>query len=223
MPSLGNGNRKFQLPAFDFKFGSLTEGTDIPPPPPSPKQDKPREQPKASQPPAKNTSMPSITTNGTNKSPETATSNGLKWQAEEVPLPSSPSSSIAGQGSIRRLFSRNRLDSVYANGEPKAEAGMAHLNKPDSRPDSRSNASIATDKQSKRASGFFRRFRGSDGKVVVPADVKPAVASHPAVVSQPTSQGPPPPKLPEFRSLGSKVDLGDDGGSLGDDLFKNIK
>ncbi|KUI62629.1 hypothetical protein VP1G_09749 [Cytospora mali] len=217
MPSLGNGNRKFQLPALDFKFGSLTEGTDIPPPPPSPKQE-PREKAKAPQPPSQKPSIPSITTNGTQKSPETATSNGLKHPADEVPLPASPSSSTAGQGSIRRLLSRNRLDSVYANGDIKAgDGGMLHLNKPDSRPGTGSNASFATDKQSKRASGFFRRFRTSDGKVVVPADVRPSVASP----TRPT--GPPPPMIPEFKSLGSKVDLGDDGGSLGDDLFKNIK
>ncbi|ROW10204.1 hypothetical protein VMCG_02108 [Cytospora schulzeri] len=213
MPSLGNG-RKFQLPALDFKFGSLTEGTDIPPPLPSPKQEEPREKPKAPQSSSKNGNVPSITTNGTKKSPETATSNGLKHPAEDVPLPSSPSSSTAGQGSIRRLLSRNRLDSVYANGNYKADL---QLNKPDSRPGTASNASFATDKQSKRASGFFHRFRGSNGKVVVPADVRPAAAS-------PTrTTGPPPPMIPDFKSLGSKVDLGDDKGSLGDDLFKNIK
>lgn len=218
MPSLGNG-RKFQLPALDFKFGSLTEGTDIPPPLPSPKEEEPREKTKAPQSSTKNGSAPSLTTNGTQKSPETPTGNGLKRHAEDVPLPSSPGSSTAGQGSVRRLLSRNRLDSVYANGDSEADL---HLNKPDSRPGTASNASnasfvTATDKQSKRASGFFHRFRSSNGKVVVPADVRPAAAS-------PTrTTGPPPPKLPEFKSLGSKVDLGDDKGSLGDDLFKNIK
>ena len=29
--------KKFELPALKFNFESLTEGTDIPPPPPSPK------------------------------------------------------------------------------------------------------------------------------------------------------------------------------------------
>ncbi|ROW13751.1 hypothetical protein VPNG_03499 [Cytospora leucostoma] len=216
MPSFGKSNSKFQLPALDFKFGSLTEGTDIPPPPPSPKQ-KPREKTEAPQPTPKNAEVPSITTNGTQKSPITATSNGLKKPAEEVPLPVSRSSSNAGQGSIRRLLSRNRLDSAYANGSSTVgDSGNHHHNVQDSRPASRSNVSVATEKQSKRASGFFRRFRSSDGKVVVPADVRPVVAS------PPRTTGPPPPRIPEFKALGAKVDL-DDEGSLGDDLFKNIK
>ncbi|ROV96728.1 hypothetical protein VSDG_05591 [Cytospora chrysosperma] len=217
MPSLGNG-RKFQLPALDFKFGSLTEGTDIPPPLPSPKEEEPREKPKAPQSSSNDANVPSITTNGTQKPPETATSNGLKRPAEDVPLPSSPSSSTAGQGSVRRLLSRNRLDTAFANGITKADL---QLNKSNSRPGTGSNASIATDKQSKRASGFFHRFRSSNGKVVVPADVKPDV--RPVVASPTRTTGPPPPMIPEFKSLGSKVDLGDDKGSLGDDLFKNIK
>lgn len=202
MPSLGNG-RKFQLPALDFKFGSLTEGTDIPPPLPSPKEEEPREKTKAPQSSSNDANVPSITTNGSQKPPETATSNGLKRPAEDVPLPSSPSSSTAGQGSVRHL----------------------QLNKSNSRPGTGSNASIATDKQSKRASGFFHRFRSSNGKVVVPADVKPDVKPdvRPVVASPTRTTGPPPPMIPEFKSLGSKVDLGDDKGSLGDDLFKNIK
>lgn len=221
MPSYGKSNSKFQLPAFDFKFGSLTEGTDIPPPPPSPKQE-PRENTEAPQPTPKIAQVPSITTNGTQKSPVTATSNGLKKPAEEVPLPVSPSSSHAGQGSIRRLLSRNRLDSAYANGHSTVgDSGNHYHNMQDSRPASGSNVSVVTEKKSKRASGFFRRFRSSDGKVVVPADVRPVVAS-PVVASPPRTTGPPPPRIPEFQALGAKVDL-DDEGSLGDDLFKNIK
>lgn len=93
------------------------------------------------------------------------------------------------------------------------------------RPVSQSNASIATDGQPKRASGWFRRLRGSDGlesrrtsKIFVSSE-----NTKPLPISAPKVSGPPPPMIPEFKSLGSKVDLGDDGGSLGSDLFKDIK
>lgn len=94
------------------------------------------------------------------------------------------------------------------------------------RPVSQSNASIATNGQPKRASGWFRRLRGSDGveskrtsRIFIPSEsTKPLTTP-----TAPKASGPPPPKLPEFKSLGSKVDLGDDGGSLGSDLFKDIK
>ncbi|GAP90184.2 hypothetical protein SAMD00023353_4200260 [Rosellinia necatrix] len=39
--------KRFELPALDLKFGSLTDGTDIPPPLPSPKEEMPPPQPKA--------------------------------------------------------------------------------------------------------------------------------------------------------------------------------
>lgn len=93
------------------------------------------------------------------------------------------------------------------------------------RPTSQSNASIATDGQPKRTSGWFRRLRGSDG-VESKRSSKFFVSSEntrpvPSTVQK--FNGPPPPMIPEFKSLGSKVDLGDDGGSLGSDLFKDIK
>ncbi|KAI2605472.1 uncharacterized protein GGS25DRAFT_505215, partial [Hypoxylon fragiforme] len=37
----GTAGKRFELPALEFKFGSLTDGTDIPPPLPSPKEEVP--------------------------------------------------------------------------------------------------------------------------------------------------------------------------------------
>lgn len=221
MPTLANGNgsanrsTKFQLPALDFKFGSLTEGTNIPPPLPSPIEEEPPEHPRSTQLPADSTARPTSTTNGTQTTPE-ALRNGLKRSADAA-VPGSPSSS-KGPASIRRLFSRNRLnEALHANGDPTLVESMVP------RPISQSNASIATDRQSKRSSGWFRRLRGSDGldsrrssrMFVSSENTKPS-----ATVLR--SNGPPPPMIPEFKALGSKVDLSDDAGSLGADLFKNI-
>lgn len=227
MPSLANGTAngtatrspRFQLPALDFKFGSLTEGTNIPPPLPSPIEEEPSELPKTIQ-SADITAKEGTATNGTQTSPE-AHRNGVKRSAADVVLPSSPTSSKA-PASIRRLFSRNQMNvAFHANQDYATGEALSP------RPISQSNASIATDRQSKRTSGWFRRLRGSDGqdsrrtsKVFFNNETaKPAAPVH--VV--PVHSGPPPPKIPEFKALGSKVDLGDDGGSLGSDLFKDIK
>ncbi|POS78121.1 hypothetical protein DHEL01_v203475 [Diaporthe helianthi] len=223
MPSLING--KFQLPALNLKFGSLTEGTDIPPPLPSPTEE---EKPETPKPAAADDTKSSTATNGTQTSPAVPNANGAKRSAEVVPLPGSPTSIRTGQGSIRRLLSRNRLDSAFANGDTAiGDAGVQALKRPDSRPTSRSNASVTTEKQSKRASGFFRRFRSSHDAA---DNTRPSRLStsneneneRPAI-SSPKSRGPPPPMIPEFKALGSKVDLDGEQGSLGDDLFKNIK
>ncbi|KAF3765135.1 hypothetical protein M406DRAFT_352079 [Cryphonectria parasitica EP155] len=208
MPSLAGGNgaakpatSKFQLPALDLKFGSLTEGTDIPPPLPSPIQEEAPELPKAAQPAVNSaTHHPTIASNATQTTPEVQ-SNGLTRSAEQQP-PASPTSTKAPP-SIR-------LDGAIP------------------RPPSQSNASIATDKQSKRSSGWFRRLRGSDSldirrssRIFISGDgPKPATPTTPTT---PRFTGPPPPKIPEFKALGSKVDISDDAGSLGSDLFKDIK
>ncbi|CAN8100732.1 unnamed protein product [Discula destructiva] len=187
MPSLTESTgTKFQLPALDLKFGSLTEGTDIPPPPPSPKHEDLQPTPVAEL--AKFTAI----NNGTQTTPEVQR-NGLKSPVDQPP-----------------------------SGSPLLSKGEHMF----PRPVSQSNASIATDGQPKRASAWFRRLRGSDGLESRRSSkifVSPAENTKPLPATMPKVSGPPPPMIPEFKSLGSKVDLGDDGGSLGSDLFKDIK
>lgn len=197
MPSL----TKFQLPALDLKFGSLTEGTDIPPPPPSPKEEDPSASAQQQQQQQSVGNKSSATNNGTQTTPDVQR-NGINSAA-------TPLSPKGRAPSIRRLFSRNKLSEAYhANAAPITGDSMFP------RPVSQSNASIATDGQPKRSSGWFRRLRGSDGiesrrssKFFSSENTKPISS---------TAQKPPP-MIPEIK--------GDDGGSLGSlgsDLFKDI-
>ncbi|KAK3695036.1 hypothetical protein B0T22DRAFT_374002 [Podospora appendiculata] len=215
-------SKRFELPVLDFKFASLTDGTDIPPPVPEAAVPTPPETPKAED--EKRAGQPkSITTNGKSdlSSPKTsgsiASPGGTKRPADDGP--SSPTLS-SRPGSIRRLFSRNLLHNAYANGEEVAaipEAGTR------SRPPSRSTTAPSELKKQKRSSGWFSRFRSSDSASTKRSST-PLSPTNPTIMEEkkPVVKGPPPPMIPELSELKSKVDVKDDGG-FGDDLFKDIK
>ncbi|KAK2030277.1 hypothetical protein LX32DRAFT_331259 [Colletotrichum zoysiae] len=202
MPSTTGASKRFELPKLDFKFGSLTDGTNIPPPLPSPVQE------------ANNGHAVAVP-----GSP--ATTNGTKGFSEDTPL--SPALS-SRQGSIRRLFSRTLLNQAYAEGENHGG--------PPSRPMSRSAGSIADEKKPKRTSGWFKRLRSSESSppqrrssiVYEHPNISETSSSHTPSKLQdpPVAPGPPPPMIPELSALQAKVGLMD-GGSLGEDMFKNIK
>ncbi|KAI1141124.1 hypothetical protein F5Y05DRAFT_299699 [Hypoxylon sp. FL0543] len=197
-------SKRFELPALEFKFGSLTDGTDIPPPPPSPKEEVP--------PPPK-TPIPDKVekkeeTNGTanghgtspNKPsvPAVSANVGIKRPLEDGPASPTPSS----RGSLRRLLSRTLLNNAYD------EQGSI-ISQVTSRPPSRSTSTITDEKKSKRSSGWFKRLRTHD--------TSNKRASQ--IFEEPkTPRGPPPPMIPELSALQTKVDT-----HLGDDLFKEIK
>ncbi|KAK5662880.1 hypothetical protein OQA88_6291 [Cercophora sp. LCS_1] len=198
--------KRFELPALEFKFASLTDGTDIPPPIPSPIRE---EAPVLRKTPSGAVNQEAqnghLTANGSldpssPKSSISKTSTGaLKRPAEDSP--SSPTLSTR-PGSIRRLFSRNLLNNAYANGED-GEGG---------RPPSRAATSIADSKKTKRSSGWFGRFRSDNKRASM-------------VLPSPTEKrdmGPPPPMIPELSEIKSKLDIKEDTG-FSDDLFKNIK
>ncbi|KAM7192374.1 hypothetical protein V8F33_008387 [Rhypophila sp. PSN 637] len=200
--------KRFELPALEFKFGSLTEGTDIPPPLPSPIEPSvptPPETPKDGKLTAANGKTDATSPKSTGSNPTA----GTKRPAEDNP--SSPTLS-SRPGSIRRLFSRNLLNNAYANGEENGTDGEH------ARPASRSAASIADPKNAKRSSGWFSRFRSNDSST--------KRASTPLSPTSPTEDrkpmGPPPPMIPELNELKSKIDHEQDL-SFGNDLFKNIK
>ncbi|KAK1448155.1 hypothetical protein CCUS01_11899 [Colletotrichum cuscutae] len=232
MPSAGS--KRFELPKLDFKFGSLTEGTNIPPPLPSPVQEVPTppQTPRVSETKDSGSAVKEKVEDKTKGhtaavpgSP--ATTNGTKGFSDDTPL--SPAAS-SRQGSIRRLFSRTLLNQAYAEGETPS----AH-----NRPMSRSQGSIIDEKKSKRSSGWFKRLRTSESsppqkrssvvyehpnvsETSSQTQSKPQIPQSQAQAQAPQVQGPPPPMIPELSALQARLDVGD-GGSLGDDLFKNIK
>ncbi|KAL0937761.1 uncharacterized protein CTRU02_207492 [Colletotrichum truncatum] len=190
MTSTNGGSKRFELPKLDFKFGSLTDGTDIPPPLPSPVQEVPT-------PPQ--TPRASVT-----KDSEPAVKEKVndKTNGHGLAVPNSPATTNEG--------------------ESQSNGGVPH-----NRPMSRSQGSIADEKKSRRASGWFKRLRSHDSSP--PHKRASVVYEHPnssqtqsRPQSRPQVHGPPPPMIPELSALEAKVDL-TDGGSLGDDLFKNIK
>jgi hypothetical protein len=199
--------KRFELPVLEFNFASLTEGTDIPPPLPSPIEEEVVAPPKT---PAKEQKEKPSKINGSNASlsPQsnvtTTTVGGTKRPADDNPA--SPTFSTR-QGSIRRLFSKNLLNTAYADGEESVNGDAR-------RPVSRTSASFVESKKAKRSSGWFSRLRSSDSAgnkrasiAVAPEEKKPT--------------GPPPPMIPELSELKSSVDIKDEG--LGSDLFKDIK
>jgi len=213
------GGKKFELPALEFKFASLTDGTDIPPPLPSPIQEEP--EPLKAKPAAKDADEDKENkglSNGTNGNHATSTESqpdrsktGVKRPAEDSPM--SPTLS-SRQGSIRRLFSRNLLNTAYTNGDAEAQGTLSMDAAGSARPTSRSNGSIGDGRKAKRSSGWFRRLRGGDD------GSKRASTMFEEVKKQPA--GPPPPMIPELAALEAKLDL-EEKGSLGSDLFKDIK
>jgi hypothetical protein len=197
-PATGSTNKRFELPALDFKFGSLTEGTDIPPPPPSPKLEA------STIAPPKTPKHAADKTNGGNGTQAESTSpGGTKRPSKDNPT--SPTLSTR-QGSIRRLFSKGMLNSAYQDGETSPESA---------RPESRLSTATET-KKSKRSSGWFGRLRSSEN--VSHNKRMSTIQQGPAVPEKKKPSGPPPPMIPELETkFGSQED------GLSADLFKDIK
>ncbi|KAF7559359.1 hypothetical protein G7046_g4807 [Stylonectria norvegica] len=226
MPSLSS---RFELPALNLNFGSITDGTNIPPPPLSPVQKVPTppQTPPLVKPAEKTSMLDSVNGGnegrfGTKPAPINGNLAGTKRSADdEAPL--SPAAS-SRQGSIRRLFSRTMLNNSYAEGQLSSTNGTAtpaSVSAPAaslSRPVSQSGTSFMDERKSKRSSGWFRRLRSGDQVQQQSPKRTSMIYEEP----QPTPtikkpSGPPPPMIPEL------TDFTKDEGSLGNDLFKNIK
>lgn len=226
----GTKSSRFELPALDLNFGSITDGTNIPPPPKSPVE----------KPADKSSSVTTATTPARKlENPETAAAlegkpaaeqtgaNGNKLAGTKRPaddIPPSPTMSSTRSGGLRRLLSRSLLNNSYAEGQQPSGNGTATTTTAPSvvapsinggsRPPSRTGASsvMDDDRKSKRSSGWFRRLRGGDPKrssVIFEQSTAKSTTHAPS--------GPPPPMIPELKELEK------DEGSLGQDLFKNIK
>ncbi|KAI0535298.1 hypothetical protein GGR58DRAFT_479596 [Xylaria digitata] len=203
-------SKPFELPALNLTFGSLTDGTNIPPPLPSPKEEQ-SPQPRVVKKEDKvdkvegqqfKTEANGATNGTTPRKPDIAiTTNVLKRPAGEVPVSPAQSS----RGSLRRLISKSFLNHAYD------EQGSTTGHHDVSRPPSRTASVLAEEKKAKRSSGWFRRLRSHDHA----NDDKPASLQFENVTKKPT--GPPPPMIPELSALETKIDT-----HLGDDLFKGI-
>ncbi|PHH85569.1 hypothetical protein CDD83_236 [Cordyceps sp. RAO-2017] len=220
------GPPRFELPALDLNFGRITDGTNIPPPPSSPVQKVPTP---PQTPPGDSKKPAAEPVNGTDEpmsTPPNGNTVGSKRSADEAPL--SPAGS-GRQGSLRRLFSKNVLSANYTEGRLMSMGNTSVAN--GARPESRGTTGALDDRKARRSSGWFRRLRGTDPKRAsyyfedaVPVTVKSSeLPQKPYDLPQkpagppPKPSGPPPPMIPEL------VDLERDEGSLGRDLFKNIK
>ncbi|GAO14500.1 uncharacterized protein UV8b_04295 [Ustilaginoidea virens] len=199
MPSRLNGpaTPRFELPALDLNFGSITDGTNIPPPPldspivPTPPQTPPQ---------TKRVDEAVINGDAVEKtsSPDCNTA-GNKWPADEAP--SSPAGS-ARQGSLRRLLSRNMLNASYLEGNSTSLDNVT-------RPPSRSAHSLTAGYKSRRNS-WFNLFKSGESK-------RSSIMFDDSSTMPKRRAGPPPPTIPELKGIETK------DGSLGNDLFKNIK
>jgi hypothetical protein len=190
-----SGSSRFQLPALNFNFGSITDGTNIPPPPDSPVQKVPT--PPQTPPPDNEAKDES------NKQPVRDTYSSVTEDvSKSTPQPSITASSngqISSNGSVPAAT-------------PAAATGAGGL----ARPGSQGGASFLDERKSRRTSGWFRRMR--TGESVPNKRASTMFLEEPPLSPTPKKQpGPPPPMIPE---LG---DLQKDNGSLGSDLFKNIK
>ncbi|KAG5777774.1 hypothetical protein H9Q73_008560 [Fusarium xylarioides] len=184
------GGSRFQLPALNLNFGSITDGTNIPPPPESPVQKVPT--PPQTPPPAKDVKDDS------KKEPGQDTYSSVTEDVNKnTPQPSITASSNEGQ--------------ISSNGSVPA-ASVAGL----VRPSSQGGASYLDERKSRRTSGWFRRMR--TGETIPNKRASTMFMEEGPRVPTPKKQsGPPPPMIPEL------TDLEKDNGSLGSDLFKNIK
>ena len=212
MPANGKPNGRFELPLLTPVHYSLTDGTDIPPPPESPiigeKAPTPPSNPEPS-------NASAATENGHSSAPTAANGvydgRGRTSQADVPPL--SPASS-ARQSSIRRFLSRKSLNANYTNGTDFNNS-QENLSAGGMPPRPESSLSFSRPSMKKKSGSWFKRLTGSGGVDRTSMIIEER--------ENPLPKGPPPPKLPELSQLKSKVDA-DDGGSLGgEDMFKNIK
>lgn len=213
-------NKRFELPALEFAFGSLTDGTDIPPPLPSPIQEETVPTPPDT-PQTDKQQQQQQQTEGTDAangkpnaaSPESHLSNssvaGTKRRADDLG-PASPTLS-SRPSSIRRLFSRGLLNPAHNGDGAAGQDGK--------RPPSRGGSSITDSRKSRRSSGWFGRLRSPDTNGVAS---KPVAPISPPATDEKLPLSPPPPMIPELSELNTKLGFQSDTG-FGNDLFKDIK
>ncbi|KAI0143786.1 hypothetical protein GGR57DRAFT_339519 [Xylariaceae sp. FL1272] len=211
-----NGTSRFTLPALELNFGSLTEGTNIPPPPLSPKlEPKPLskidENAEVGKEPKRKEPTGETHANGTApiKPGPTIRTGGIKRPADDVPpSPAESSQTTRSHRGLRRLLSRSLLNNAYDEQGPSSTPAQAV-----SRPPSRTASIMAEEKKARRGSGWFRRLRANDHA----SDTK-TTATPQSVPESKKPTGPPPPMIPELNKLEAHINTNLDA----ENLFKSI-
>lgn len=204
---------RFELPQLSLTSGSLTDGTDIPPPPDSPIEEKPP-------PAALKRGLPDdpaiSATNGAVNGSANGNVNGngvhrhggSKASTDTRP----PIPSTIRPSSIRRFLSRKSLNTNYESGaNSNSNEDLASIGRPESAMSYASGRHV--DKKSRLS--WFRRFSSDVGSrtSVIYEEKRASIMP----------MGPPPPKLPELSKLRAKIPEDDEGSLGGEELFKNIK
>ncbi|KAF8859838.1 hypothetical protein BDZ45DRAFT_741931 [Acephala macrosclerotiorum] len=220
MPPNGKPNGRFELPQLTPVNFSLTDGTNIPPPPDSPVEEKPPPiaQPEVSNgaPSANGQPAPATNANGVYDG-RGRTNATIVWTEQ----PTSPVSSKR-PSSIRRFLSRKSLNTNYTDGTNGniSNEDVTMVDRPES---AMSFASQQPSLKTKKSGNWFRRFSSNGSPPDNRMSSNRASIIYEEKQNAPRSMGPPPPKLPELSKLRAKIPENDDG-SLGvDDMFKNIK
>ncbi|OAA72124.1 hypothetical protein ISF_01197 [Cordyceps fumosorosea ARSEF 2679] len=206
-PKNGAKKPRFELPALDLNFGNITDGTNIPPPLPSPKVPTPPQTPPAID--AKDAQAHG--TAAANKA--NGISTGTYHPNEPAPLSPTP---FVQQGTLRRMLSKRTMSNTAAESRLPGSQSALLLDNVD-RPQSRGGFSLMGDRKSKRNSGWFKRFRNGDQP---PSSRRSSFLFSGSSSNLPDTSKPlepPPPMIPELRELEK------DEGSLGSDIFRNIK
>ncbi|KAH8816808.1 hypothetical protein F5884DRAFT_235297 [Xylogone sp. PMI_703] len=209
MPINGKSKGRYELPVLTPVNFSLTDGTDIPPPPESPIKETAPALPKIET--TEEPSTPII-----EEHPVATPTNGTfnnRGRLGSVDGPLSPASSKRAS-SIRRFLSRKSLNSNYDDANSSSEnLSAGGFQRPES---AMSFASAKPSLTRKKSGSWFKRLGGNRSSVVFEDE---------SFIEKkaPIQKGPPPPKLPELNQLKAKLDDNDEGSLGGEELFKNIK
>lgn len=220
MPANGRSTGRFELPQLKPINFSLTDGTNIPPPPDSPVEEKPPAPEPTISSAVPGTNSQSAATSADEVYDGRGRTNGNTAAVEQ---PTSPISTRR-PSSIRRFLSRKSLNTNYTNGTNTnvSNEDVTMIDRPDS---AMSFASARPSLPKNKSGSWFRRFSnsgtqaGADGSQSRTSIIYEDKQS----VPKPKPMGPPPPKLPELSKLKARISDNDDGSLGAEDMFKNIK
>lgn len=219
MPANGKPSTgRFELPQLSPVNFSLTDGTNIPPPPDSPIEEKvvaPEPAASSAAPLTNGQSAPATNANGAYEGRGRTNATAIEHQ------PTSPNSAKR-PSSIRRFLSRKSLNANYANGtnDNLSNEDVTMVDRPES---AMSFASTRPSIAKKKSGSWFRRFSSSTSPTNGNAAKSRTSIIYEDKQSTPRPMGPPPPKLPELSKLKAKIPDNDDGSLGAEDMFKDIK